>query len=209
MVIITNGPNPRNLLEMEEPIPWENPQVVWTHPEGAYSVVLCDTQWDYALETYFLAHCLGTKDYREFSDAHVVYSIRDQFGIPHATILCQRNGKLSPYGTCYDLGTAEYFRPHHRGTPKLESPMRVLQVRGRNDDLAMLPYLELAQQWFVAMGGNPKIPFRKWNQAVYRHMDTDFEYHFCYLLDESNNKFEWTHRSAEQRRQAILDGTSL
>src|SRR6266550_2466101 len=92
-------------------IPWESPEVVWTTPNAPYTIVKCNSQWDYELEGWYLGHCLGTKNYVEFSKAHVAYSLRDRLGIPHATILCLRQEEYSPYGGGWDIGSRRIFTP--------------------------------------------------------------------------------------------------
>lgn len=181
-------------------VPWESTQEVWR--DGPYSIVRSDSQWDWWLESYFLAHCLGTKNHAEFSKAHVVYSLRDAFGIPHATILCVREDEFSPYGRCWDVGS------HHNFQPEQES-VRILQVRGRNDDLAMAPYHALIRDWYVQNGGILQVPIDKFVQYILREGDADYDYHFRYKLDTKRNGFLWTHWNERMRVLALLEGTSL
>jgi hypothetical protein len=180
-------------------VPWESTQEVWR--DGPYSIVRSDSQWDWWLETYFLAHCLGTKNHAEFSKAHVVYSLRDTFGIPHATILCVREDEFSPYGRCWDVGS------HHNFQPEQES-VRILQVRGRNDDLAMAPYHAIVRDWYVQNGGIIQVPIDKFVEYIMRVGDPDVDYHFRYKLDQRNG-FLWTHWNERMRVLALLEGTSL
>jgi len=181
--------------------PWERPDVVWK--SGPYSIVKCDTQWDYQLETYYLAHCLGTKDYDGFSRAHVVYSLRDELGYPHATILCVREDEYSPYGRCWDIGSYEYF------TPEPGENLRVLQVRGRYDDIAMPIYHAIAREWYIQFGGKIQVDEAKLVTFLERTGDDDWNYHFRYLLDEERNSFPWAYWNTHARRIALLEGTSL
>lgn len=185
--------------------PWENPAPVWKSQSGAYSIVKCDTQWDYQLETYYLAHCLGTKDYNAFSRAHMVYSLRDELGIPHATILCVRPDEYSPYGMSWDIGSYHTFDPEPG-----EQALRILQVRGRQDDLAMECYHSIVRDWYTQFGGEvPKRVIPKIVAFCALHGDSDVNYHFRYLLDEQKNAFEWAHWNGRMRLAALLEGTSL
>lgn len=191
----------RDMLRME--IPWESPAVVWE--TGPYSIVRCETQWDYGMEGYFLAHCIGTKDYVSFSEAHSIYSLRDPFGIPHATILCLKQGHFSPYGDSFDLGTNSSFYPEG----KVGDKCVVLQVRGREDALAMVPYHRIVRDWFRENGGVILWDDESLDRAVQKHHDTDYDYHFRYLLDESVNLFDWAYHCERYRLAAEFDGTSL
>lgn len=192
----------RNLRE-HLPVPWENPEVVWEHPDAPYSIAKCDTPWDYGTEGYFLAHCLGTKDYHEFSEAHMVYSLRDALGIPHATILCLREDHHSPYGACWDIGSVLPFMPEPG------NPMRILQVRGRYDDVAMIPYHRMVRDWFVDQGGELSVQIDDFERVLARYQDTDTDYHFRYLINESKNAFTWAFWNARMRFIARLEGASL
>src|SRR5438105_739592 len=110
----------QDLLTMT-PLPWEEREVVYK--EGEHTIERLRTQWDYELEGYMLAHCLGTKNAETFGKHHYVFSVRDNAGIPHATVLCVRRGKRSPYGGCADLGTNNHMKFEGK-------KLRVLQVRG-------------------------------------------------------------------------------
>lgn len=182
-------------------IPWENPFEVWEDPSGAYTVQRCASQWDWWLESYFLAHCLGTKNYEEFSKNHVVYSIRDKVGVPHATILCVREDCYSPYGRCWDIGSVQIFTPE-------EEPLRVLQVRGRNDAIAHPIFHAIARDWYVRYGGRIEAPIESIVNVVMKLGDDDLDYHFRYMLDERNG-FLWTHWNERMRVLALMEGTSL
>lgn len=182
-------------------VPWDNPQEVWRDPSDAYSIVRSDSQWDWWLETYFLAHCLGTKNHAEFAKPHVVYSLRDSLDIPHATILCVRHGWYSPYGRCWDVGSNKVFAPENER-------LRILQVRGRNDELAMAQYHALVRDWYVSNGGELQVPIDKFVQYIMRVGDDDLDYHFRYKLDERNG-FSWAHWNKRLRALALLEGTSL
>jgi hypothetical protein len=185
-------------------IPWEKTEVVWTEPAGAYTIQRVTTEWDYGLEGYFLAHCLGTKDVPRFERIHKVYSLRDKLGIPHCTILCASAQQWSEYGNSADLGTVETFWPEGFDGPELN----VLQVRGRCDAIAMLPYHQLVREWYEAKGGKLTMPDADLNRAVIRMGDDDYAYHFQYKLDESVNVFNWAYRNVHRREAAQRDGTS-
>lgn len=188
----------KDMLEMD--IRWECPSSVWKDDQGAYTIATVKTQWDYELEGFFLSHCLGTKDAAEFEESHKVYSVRDALDVPHATILCQIVGKHSIYGASGDLLTGEPFQPE-KGLF-----LRVLQVRGRGDKLAMQPYMQMVIEWFKARGG-------QWEPGEEGHMrnllkaycaqasiaDFDFLYHYRYMLDEENNPWQWSYRNKRLR----------
>ena len=184
--------------------PWENPLVVYEIPDSPYTIQKCDTEWDYGIEGYFLAHCLGTKDFDHFSRAHAVYSLRDAAGIPHATILCVREDEYSPYGMCWDIGGVEWFTPEDPS-----EKLRILQVRGRNDDIAHPVFHSMVRGWYVNFGGRILVDIEKLVNLLMRKGDHDFEYHFEYLLDESTNQFGWAHWNEKMRAMAALAGTSL
>ena len=176
-------------------IPWENPEVVYECPGGGYSVQRCASQWDYWLETYFLAHCLGTKDYADFSKSHVVYSLRDKYGIPHATILCVREDEPSPYGMCWDIGSYHLFTPE-------DERIRVLQVRGRNDAIAHPIFHALVREWYRHKGGRIDMDVGKIVRFLQAKGDKDTQYHFRFILDETTNHFLFTHWNHQAVRQA-------
>lgn len=196
-MVINRGKNSglRDLLSIDKP--WSEYRIVWTDPTGQYDMVAVETQWDYGLEGYFLAHCLGTKDFEEFNEDHVVYSLRDSRRIPHATALCIRDGKRSLYGQSTDLGTMAPFRPE----PGLDA--RVLQVRGREDKLAALPYHRLVRDWYIASGGELMLDPKRLDAWCTRSAfsDFDWQYHCDFLLDESVNFFGWANHN-ERLREA-------
>ena len=183
-------------------IPWENPEVIWDIPKSPYTIVRCDTQWDYGMEGYFLAHCLGTKDHDAFSKAHVCYSLRDTLGVPHCTILCVREDEYSPYGYAWDIGSVRSF------TPEGES-LRILQVRGREDRIAMPIFHAYVRDWYTRNGGKIDVDITKLVNLLKKQGDNDRNYHFRYLLDESVNHFTWAHHNQEARLMALLSGESL
>lgn len=193
----------RDMLTME--IPWESREVLWEDPQGGYTVERVASQWDYGLEGYFLAHCMGTKDFDEFEKAHRVYSLRDAKGIPHCTILCQRTDEWSPYGRSTDLGTVEPFWPEKAGGIEVT----VLQVRGRQDALAMLPFHKLVREWYEARGGKLMVADSRMDAACLSIGDDDFEYHFQHKLDESVNFFTWSYHNEKMRTWAAKEGLSL
>lgn len=193
-----------SLLSKGKP-PWEQYVVQWATEDGAYSIVEVNTQWDYELEGYLLAHCLGTKNATEFNVAHRVFSLRDRLGFPHATILLNRMGVHSPYGASRDLLTSAPMKLKEDGQ---KFPIRyyVLQVRGREDQIARWEYYAIVRDWFRKHGGRftPKRDVDDVRRAVMHAMDRDVKYHYGYLLDESANFFTWAwwntpqaHRLAE------------
>lgn len=182
------------------PIPWEERDVVAQH--GEYTIERVRTQWDYELEGFMLAHCLGTKNAETFGKHHTVFSVREKgTGIPHATVLCVRRGARSPYGACADLGTKNHMRLGGR-------KLRVLQVRGRYDDLARPEYLEIVFRWFMSLGGKPTISLNTLLRHAYTHGDDDEDYHFDGWMDEVNG-FTWSYKAFDRVQQARKAGTSL
>lgn len=186
-------------------VPWESRRVVWNEPLGAYTIEALESQWDYALEGFFLAHCLGTKDYDEFSLSHKAYSVKDEMGFPHATILCGIADVWSPYGRSADIGTVEPFWPELASGPELN----VLQVRGRCDALAMLPFHKMVREWYEDRGGKLQVADSTIDAAVARLGDDDVEYHFEYRLDESVNHFQWAYHNERMRNLYREHGLSL
>lgn len=182
-----------DLLEVEKP--WEKYRKVWTDPQGQYDIVAIETQWDYCLEGYFLAHCLGTKDFDEFNSDHIVYSLRDSLQIPHATILCLRDSKWSVYGNSADLGTTAFFFPE----PDIRA--RVLQVRGREDCIAALPFHRLVREWYKSRGGKLAIAEDRMDWWCKSRLtgDHDEDYHYEYNLDPSVNYFQWASHNHKLR----------
>lgn len=189
----------QNLAELN--IPWEEREVV--SRSGPYTIESVRTQWDYELEGFFLAHCLGTKDADKFGRHHQVFSVRDaDSGVPHATILCVRPGKWSPYGGCRDLGTKHSMRIDGK-------KLRVLQVRGRFDEIARPEFMYLTAMWFQAQGGKLDIPLAQVLRYCAVKGDDDEEYHYDLLFDDSRNGFTWSHTHTEKAKTAREDGTSL
>lgn len=188
-----------SLLEKGKP-PWEKCVVNWVTDDGAYSMVEVTTQWDFELEGYYLAHCLGTKNADEFNVAHRVFSLRDRLGFPHATILLQRIGRFSPYGQSRDLLTDSPVLLKEEGS-KFPVRYNVLQVRGREDQIARWEYYALVRDWYTQHGG----VFRKSKnrsldlvrRAVVHAQDKDIKYHYGYLLDESVNFFTWSYSNTD------------
>lgn len=188
-----------SLLDKGRP-PWEESIVQWATENGAYSLYEVNTQWDYELEGYFLAHCLGTKKAAEFNVAHKVLSLRDKLGYPHATVLLNRLGKYSPYGASRDLLTDE---PVKLDDPSAKFPVayRVLQVRGREDRIARWEYYALIRGWYTQHGGlfkDKEKPLGLVKRAVIHAQDRDIKYHYGYILDESANWFNWAYWNAPE-----------
>jgi hypothetical protein len=182
------------------PIPWEERDAV--AQSGEYTIERVRTQWDYELEGFMLAHCLGTKNAETFGKHHRVFSVREKgSGIPHATVLCVRRGARSPYGACADLGTKGHMRFEGR-------KLRVLQVRGRFDALARPEYLQLVFQWFQSLGGKPRISLNTMLHHAVKYGDDDDYYHFENWMDERND-FTYSHRYVEAVQAARKAGTSL
>jgi hypothetical protein len=182
------------------PLPWEEREAVAQH--GEYTIERVRTQWDYELEGFMLAHCLGTKDAEAFGKHHVVFSVREKHtGIPHATVLCVRKGGRSPYGACADLGTKSHMKFEGR-------KLRVLQVRGRQDDYARPEYIEFVFKWFQSLGGKPKISLHTLLWHADKHGDTDDAYHFDGWMDEENH-FTYSHRAVEKVLADREAGVSL
>lgn len=192
-----------SMLEKGKP-PWEKCVQNWETKDGAYSIVEVSTQWDYELEGYYLAHCLGTKNAEEFNIAHRVFSVRDKLGFPHATILLQRMGIHSPYGQSRDLLTDAPMRLDESDS---KFPIRyyVLQVRGREDKLARWEYYRLVREWYVQNGGQfregKKRPLALIRKAVMHAQDPDVKYHYGYLLDESVNFFTWSYHNESMAKR--------
>lgn len=190
-----------SLLDKGKP-PWEKYAVHWETLDGAYQIVEVTTQWDYELEGYFLAHCLGTKNADEFGMAHRVFSVRDKLTYPHATILLNKVGAYSPYGASSDLLTTYTMKLPAPDTGR-DIAYKVLQVRGREDRVARWEYYSIVRQWFRTHGG--KFPKDKPASLVHRALmnvqDPDVKYHYGYLLDESVNFFNWAHWNTPQARR--------
>src|SRR3954462_1281928 len=120
-------------------IPWEKPEVVHDFDDG-WKIVRVQTAWDYGIEGWFLDHCLGTKHFDTFEQGHRVFSLRDRYDVPHATILCLLPEIVSPYMGCADLGVADYFGIEGEN-------LKILQVRGRKDALARPEFLYKVGEW--------------------------------------------------------------
>jgi hypothetical protein len=172
--------------------PWENPEVVGRVRD--HSIVRVQTPWDYGLETYFLDHCLGTKHFETFERGHRAFSVRDRYGVPHATILTLRPEMVSPYMGCTDLGTTQF------GNVGGEL-VRVLQVRGRKDKPARVDYLRMVRSWFMECVGHE---YQGPNQKIvdmhnYVFGDNDTDYHDLYLLDDEEQDYlgAWTGEAPE------------
>lgn len=197
-----------NLLKKGKP-PWESPSIQWKNPDGAYAMTEVKTQWDFQLEGYYLAHCLGTKNAAEFLVAHRVFSLRDKLGYPHATILLLKEGAYSPYEASHDLLTDHTLKlkvPF--GSKTRDQRYRVLQVRGRTDDIARWEYYSIVRDWFAAHGGRfPRShPRGDVKRAVLKMQDTDVKYHYAYMLDESVNYFNWAHWNSDMARKLAALG---
>lgn len=199
-----------NLLSKGSP-PWEESNVEWTTDDGAYVVAELRTQWDYELESYYLAHCLGTKDAVEFGQGHKAFSLRDRLGFPHCTILLLANGSKSPYGGSSDLLTPYSMTLTSKTMPWMDLPdgatwswkYKVLQVRGRNDRVARWEYYSIVRQWFKAHGGKFKRDHtvEEYQRVVMALCDTDLKYHYGYLLDESSNFFTYSFWNEERDKR--------
>ena len=177
-------------LLRDMPPPWEQRDVVDTF--GAYTVERVSTQWDYELEGFYLAHCLGTKDADEFNRIHRVFSIREaELGIPHATILAVKKGKQkhSPYGICSDLGS-------HANCMVRGDKLRVLQVRGRHDALARPEFLSVAAAFYCSRGGRLRVPLQAIQKFAERKGDQDVLYHYHFLMGKTN-PFTYAHWKEE------------
>jgi hypothetical protein len=154
------------------------------------------------MEGYLLAHCIGTKDADEFGKAHRVFSLRDKLGVSHCTVLLQRDNTWSPYGGSRDLLTNS---PMTLGKDKYF----VLQVRGREDELARWEYYWMVLQWYLAHGGKCNVQYGKLQQAVEHVQDSDLKYHYGYALDESVNMFNWAYHHRPKRSLFRKLGWSL
>lgn len=161
--------------------PWENPESVGTLDNGM-KVVRVQTPWDYGMESYFLGHCLGSKDFLNFEVGHRAFSVRDTYGIPHATILCLKNGIVSPYQGSADLGT---FQMGNIGGELL----RIIQVRGRHDAPANINYLRPVRKWFMRCVDHlyQGVPDKIVDMHNFIFGDTDEEYHEHYMMDDEDN----------------------
>lgn len=144
-----------------------------------YSIEVVETEWDYGVEGFMLAHCLGTKDWMKFHKNHVVFSIRDKYGVPHATLLYARSRTESDYGDFNDfLG----------GTPMMYygEALHHLQARGRNDNLAMRPFHRIAREFHKSRGGTLGRHNAILDAYCTLHGDRDRRYHYEYTLGPYN-----------------------
>jgi hypothetical protein len=182
--------------------PWEERIPIWAPKSGAYTLEEVRTQWDYELEGYFLAHCLGTKDSTEFNKAHRVFSLRDSLGFPHCTVLLHRDGVWSPYGRSADLFTENRVLIGNRW-------YKVLQVRGREDAIARPEYYGLVVQWFESLGGVMEFDLGEIQRYLMRRGDSDIKYHYSYLLDQSVNYFDYSHFNRGLAEKYLQLGWSL
>jgi hypothetical protein len=164
--------------------PWEYPEPVG-QVENGWTIVRVQTPWDYGLETYFLDHCLGTKHFEAFEKGHRVFSLRDEYEVPHCTILCLKPGFVSAYAAFADLGTTQ--RAELGG-----EELHVLQVRGRHDNPAGVKYLKLVRSWFLENLGREYEGIEP--EIVDMHNlvfgDKDDQYHHAYILNEDERIYE-------------------
>lgn len=172
--------------------PWENPEVLHTFRDQ-WTIVRVQTPWDYCLETWYLDHCLGSKHFETFELGHRVFSLRDTYGIPHATILGILPDITSPYMGCSDLLTTDFFNIGGEN-------LRILQVRGREDDLATRESLFKVCEWLqMAM---PKTLLHQ--TALFG--DTDMDYHVRSLLPAEHTWNEWTPASKAPHHEGLEKG---
>lgn len=185
------------------PLPWDNNVPIWSDPESAYVVTPILTQKDYELEGKLLAHCLGTKHAEEWNKIHRMFSIRDPEGVSHATILGTTSRNQSPYGICQDLftGNPMEIKGEH---------IWVLQVRGREDTLAMLPFHRIARGFFAVHGGKFTVSDRNMDLICESHCDKDFKYHFEYKWNPAPfSRFNFTWQDMKRVEEARKEGISL
>lgn len=182
--------------------PWEERIPVWGNKSGSYTLEEVRMQWDYELEGFFLAHCLGTKDANAFNKAHRVFSLRDSLGFPHCTVLLQRDGEWSPYGKSGDLFTDNRMLIGNRW-------YKVLQVRGREDQIARPEFYSMVVEWYESLGGKMEMPLAEIQRFLLRRGDTDIKYHYSYLLDQSVNYFTYSYRNERLAERYAQLGWSL
>lgn len=181
----------RFVRHMEKP--WENPEELHAFDNG-WKIVRVQTEWDYGLETWFLDHCLGTKHFATFEIGHRVFSLRDDYEVPRATILGLLSEKTSPYMTFSDLCTMDYFSIGGE-------EMRILQVRGRNDALATPKAMTYVADWLGI-----ELP-KELELATLVFGDDDTSYHDRHLLDEEDRIYTgWTPPSRGPEHGGILRG---
>jgi hypothetical protein len=189
-----------DLLGILPRIQWAERNVVWRDTETSYRVERVRAQWDYEMEGYLLAHCLGTKNARLFNEKHEVFSIRGEEGIPHATILMCKVLGDSPYSMSNDLGTSATDFCRVEG-----EPLWPLQVRGREDDLARAEFHQIARAFYREMGGEIVWADSVADSICTAHGDRDLKYHYGFLLDEKVNQFTygyWNNAAAAQMEAA-------
>lgn len=174
--------------------PWENPEVLHEFDQG-WKIVRCQTAWDYGMEGWFLDHCLGTKHFDTFEKGHRVFSLRDSDDIPHATILCLLENRVSPYMGCSDLRDRGNYYTIEGET------MSVLQVRGRNDTLAKAEYLNMVSHWLTGENADKFVLL-----SAHIFGDQDEDYHTRALLDENHFYTGWTPDSAAPEHGGIERG---
>lgn len=172
--------------------PWENPEVVHDFGDGR-TVVRVQTPWDYCLESWFLDHCLCSKHFETFEVGHRVFSVRDRWGIPHATILCLLPGVTSPYSGCADLHTVDYYRIGGEN-------LRILQVRGREDRLAQTADIQAIGEW-LGIDLSRELGL---GAAVFG--DNDSDYHLRHLLPYNHLWENWTPASKKPINGSIERG---
>jgi hypothetical protein len=163
--------------------PWEKREVVGRIDD--YTIERVQTPKDYGTETVFLWHCLGTKNFERFEIGHRVFSLRDKHGIPHATILTLKPNVVSAYGSCADLGVIDNMNVGGEA-------LRVLQVRGRNDELAAPRFLRIAGKWWEECSGRQIPDGVKHTTALQAHIfgDSDMNYHLNYQMEPSKNPYK-------------------
>lgn len=201
IVVLRLGRKLKNLLAEGAP-EWDQRVQVWGNRTGSYSIEEVRTQQDFQKETYYLAHCLGTKRAESFNQVHRVFSVRDSLGFPHATILLQRDGTYSPYGDSRDMYTNKTMLIGNRH-------YHVLQVRGREDRLSRPEFFTMAAEWYESCGGKLENPLGEIQRMLLRRGDQDVNYHYRYLLDESVNHFLYTWEDEERVARDKARGWSL
>lgn len=185
------------------PLPWENNEPVWWDTRSAYVVTDIITQADFELEGKLLAHCLGTKNALEWNKVHRMFSIRGPEGLPHATILCVYNGKTSPYGACADLTSSEPFKIDGK-------KLRVLQVRGRDDDLAAVQFHRIARRFYKAHGGKIRTNDKRLDALCHKYSDNDTAYHFELMWNPRPwERFNFNYQNQLRVEEAKRKGISL
>lgn len=189
-----------NILD-KLPLPWDDNEFLWADAHTAYGVTNIITQDDFMLEGRMLAHCLGTKKADDWNVWHRMFSIRDDMGVPHATILATRNPQKSPYGMCRDLVTGSPMEVDGEN-------LWVLQVRGRGDALAMLDFHRIARRFFLAHNGYIRVTERNLDDIVrHNRPDKDMAYHFEYKYDPRPfAAYDYTWQDVERDEEARQKG---